>query len=464
MHKTFITLLYLTVSLLLSSQAWSEGNSDQQQRTLFKNVHIFDGKSDTLVKDRHVLVSGNKIERISKQPIETDESTTVIDGNGRTLMPGMIDAHVHLMLNANFGQIESNMTDGDLAIRSTIMARDWLQSGFTTARDVGGPAFPLKRAIDSGLVEGPRVYPSGAMVSQSSGHGDFRARNDPNPTLHGHDHANFSRMGISIVVDGRDAVLAATRQNLMQGATQIKIMAGGGGGSKYDPIDTAQYTSDEISAAVEAAADWGTYVTAHIFTPKAIQRAINAGVKSLEHAFFVDEPTVKLIAKKGVFVVPQTWGLSPELFRNPNLQKDKHDIIRAAHAKAKNFAPWLLKYKAKVAFGSDGLGNFDDALRSLRYEIWWRAQLFGSNFEVLKQATSVGGELMALSGPRNPYPGKLGVIEEGALADILLVDGNPLEDLSVLGAKDQWFDAPTPGPVKGIRLIMKDGKVYKNTL
>lgn len=464
MPKSLITLLCLTLGLLQSTLGWSMTASGQPQKTLFKNVHIFDGQQEKLLQNRHVLVTGNKIERISKSPIESDKNTTVIDGAGHTLMPGMIDAHVHLMLNANFSKIESDMTDGDLAIRSTIMARDWLQSGFTTVRDVGGPAFPLKRAVDSGLVEGPRIYPSGAMVSQTSGHGDFRARNDPNPTLHGHDHANFSRMGIGIVVDGRDAVLAATRQNLMQGATQIKIMGGGGGGSKYDPIDTAQYTSDEIRAAVEAAADWGTYVTAHIFTPKAIQRAINAGVKSLEHAFFVDEPTVKLIAKKGVYVVPQTWGLSPELFRNPNLQKDKHEILRALHAKAKNFAPWLLKHKAKVVFGSDGLGDFNDALRSLRYELWWRAQLFDSNFEVLKQATSVAGELMALSGPRNPYPGKLGVIEEGALADILLVDGNPLEDLTVLGAKDQWFDAPTPGPVESIRLIMKDGKVYKNTL
>jgi imidazolonepropionase-like amidohydrolase len=270
-------------------------------------------------------------------------------------------------------------------------------------------------------------------------------------------------MGYTIVVDGRARVLAAVRQNLMQGATQIKIMGGGGGASKYDPIDVTQFTEDEIRAAVEAADDWGTYVTAHVFTSKAIKRLIGAGLKCVEHAFFADEETIKLIARKGVFVSTQTWGLSPRLFEHPNVMKGKHAAIRKAHANAQNFVPWLMKHKVKVAFGTDGIG-LEGGQKSRRYELHWRAQMFGSNFEVLKQATSVAAELLALSGPRNPYPGKLGVVEEGAYADLLLVDGNPLSDLSVLGATEQWFDAPTPGPIDTLHMVMKDGVIYKDKM
>lgn len=178
----------------------------------------------------------------------------------------------------------------------------------------------------------------------------------------------------------------------------------------------------------------------------------------------MSEDVIEMVAKKGVFVGPQMWGMSPELFKNPSMQKSKHALVKALQKKYKNFAPWLLKHKVKVFFASDLLGPFDDGQNSRRYELWWRTEAFGSNFEVLKQATSVAGELMALSGPRNPYPGKLGVIEEGALADILVVDGNPLKDISVLGAQTEWFEAPAPEPIKTMRVIMKDGVIYKNTL
>ena len=413
----------------------------------------------------NVLVEHNLISRISAKAIAA-EGATELDGRGMTLMPGMIDCHTHLAISGDFANLEENFTAGDLHVNATLHARYALLDGFTSCRDVGGPTFGLKRAIDAGKIYGPRIYPSGAFISQTSGHGDFRAWNDPNPSLTGQRYpSNFFRLGIGIVADGRDAVLAATRQNLMLGASQIKIMGGGGGSSKYDPIDTTQYTLDEMKAAVDAAEDWGTHVTAHIFTDRAILRALKAGLKSLEHGFFMSEEVIQQVAEAGVFVNPQMWGLSPELFNNPNVPKAKHDGIKAMQEQYSNFAPWLLKHNVKVGFASDLLGPAEDGIKSRRYELWWRSQAFGSNFEVLRHLTSTAGELLALCGPRNPYPGRLGVIEEGALADILVIDGNPLEDMKVLGGQNEWFRlTEPPRPVDSLKVIMKDGVIYKNTL
>jgi imidazolonepropionase-like amidohydrolase len=440
---------------------------DAEYQVLIKNVNIFDGKQDKLIKGMDVLVIGEHIAKISKSPmnLKDHDVTITVDGGGRTLMPGLIDCHAHLALNSSFGLIESDFTQGDLHTRAVYKAKRYLMDGFTSIRDVGGPVFGLKRTIDAGLVQGPRIYPSGAFISQTSGHGDFRSRNDPNPMFGcAGDTSNISRFGIGQIADGRAQVLAAVRQQLMQGASQVKIMGGGGGSSKYDPIDTTQYTAEEWRAAVEATDDWGTYISSHIFTDKAVNRALDAGVRTFEHAFFITEPTIKRIAEEGAFVVPQTWGISPELFNNPLVPKNKHAAIKKLQDTAKDFAPLLKKHKVKVGFATDAIGDLDDSWKARRYELHWHAKLFGSNFECLKHATSEAGELLALSGPRNPYPGKLGVIEEGALADILIVDGNPLKDLSVLGANSKWFDAPMPKQLETLRMIMKDGVFFKFTL
>jgi imidazolonepropionase-like amidohydrolase len=457
--------LSAVVLVTLGSLA-SQGPAFASDEILIRDVRVFDGRSANLREHLSVRIVGNRIEKISSFDAESviPASVTVIEGRGRILMPGLIDVHTHLAINASLSLIEKDFTLDYVALRSAEVARRTLMDGFTSVRDLGGPVFGLKRAIEAGLVEGPRIFPSGAFLSQTSGHGDFRSRNDRNPTLTGLHDDNFTRMGFSIIADGRDAMLAASRQNLMQGATQIKIMAGGGGASAYDPIDTTQFTEDEMRAAVEAAADWGTYVTAHLFTSESAQRGMRAGLRCLDHAFFVDEKTIKMAARKDVFIAPQFWGLSPELFKHPDLNVQKHEAIRKLHEEAKNFVPLLKKHKVKVPFASDILGEFDAGQNSRRYELAWRAELFGSNLTVLRQATSVGGELLALSGRRNPVSGALGVIEEGAMADLLVVDGNPLEDLSVIGASSEWFSAPPPGPIDTIRLIMKDGKVFKNTL
>jgi imidazolonepropionase-like amidohydrolase len=372
-----------------------------------------------------------------------------------------------VMINQNFNVIETNMDITDLSYNATIVMKRYLADGFTTVRDMGGPTFGLARALDSGRVVGPRLYPSGGFISQTSGHGDFRDRADPGFSFNdAGDLSNFERMGMGMVADGVPEVLKATRLNLRNGATQIKIMGGGGGSSRFDPIDTTQYSKEEICAIVEATKDWGTYVAAHTFNERAITRLLDCGVKTFEHGFFMTEQVMQRIAKEGGYVVPQMWGLSPDLAKNPLMPKEKLPMVAQLQKEYGDFGKLLLKNGVKVVFASDYVGDFSDAERARRYEIWWRTQAFGSNFEVLKQMTSTAGEMLALSGPRNPYKtGPLGVIKEGAYADVILVDGNPLEDITVLGGSTQWFDAdPEYKLIPTIHLVMKGGHIYRNEI
>ena len=438
---------------------------DSPPQTLFENVNIFNGTENKLYENHHVLIEGNRIKKISAQAIDA-AGATVIDGAGRTLMPGLIDGHAHVMINAHFDTVEKDMDLGDLNLRAVRVMDRYLKDGFTTVRDMGGPAFALKRNIENGRFPGPRLYPSGGFVSQTSGHGDFRDRADGGFSIHdAGDLSNFERMGIGSVADGVPEVRKAVRLNLRNGATQIKIMAGGGGSSRFDPIDTTQYSKEEVCAAVDAAADWGTYVAAHVFNDRSVHRLLDCGVKTFEHGFFIGEETMQRIASEGGYVVPQMWGLSPDLAKNPLMPADKIPLVEALGKQFADFGMKLLKNNVKVVFASDYVGVPEDAERARRYEIWWRTEKFGSNFEVLKQMTSTAGEMLELSGPRNPAPGKLGVIEVGALADMILVEGNPLEDITTIGGTDKWFDAdPEYNEIDTLKVIMKDGVIYKNTL
>lgn len=461
--KSIIAILL--VAVIASASLTQAAEKKELPQTLFKNVNIFNGTEDKLYQNHHVLVEGNLIKTISAQPIPA-ESAEVIDGSGKTLMPGLIDGHAHVMINAHFNTVEKDMDLGDLNIRAVRVMKRFLMDGFTSVRDMGGPTFALKRNIDNGRIPGPRLYPSGGFISQTSGHGDFRDRADGGFSIHdAGDLSNFERMGIGNVADGVPEVLKAVRTNLRNGATQIKIMAGGGGSSRFDPIDTTQYSKEEVCAAVEAAADWGTYVGAHVFTDRAVNRLLDCGVKTFEHGFFISEKTMQRIAEEGGYVVPQMWGISPDLAKNPLMPPDKIPLVKALGKQYADFGKNLLKNKVKVVFASDYVGVPEDAERARRYEIWWRVEKFGNNFEVLKQMTSTAGEMLALSGPRNPAKGKLGVIEAGALADLILIDGNPLEDITTIGGTDAWFDAdPEYKEIETLKVIMKDGQIYKNSL
>jgi imidazolonepropionase-like amidohydrolase len=416
---------------------------------LFQNVRIFDGKSATLSTASNVLVIGNTIERISASPIAADQNANIqiVAGGGRTLMPGLIDNHWHAMLirvtpAQSFGDV------GYVNLVAAAEATDTLMRGFTTVRDVGGPVFGLKAAIDEGIVKGPRIYPSGAVITVTSGHGDFRQLTDLPRTIGGM-LTRMEQVGGSMVADSPDEVRVRTREQLMQGASQVKLTAGGGVSSPFSPIDVSTFTEAELRAAVEAAENWGTYVAAHAFTPAAIRGAIAAGVKCIEHGFLMDDATAKLMAEKGIWLSTQPLPEDLRLgFPVGSVQRAKADEVWPGIARAYELAK---KYKIKTAWGTDVL--FSAALARQQGAILASLARWYTPAEALIMATSTNAELLALSGKRNPYPGKLGVVEERALADLLLVDGNPLENINLVADAEKNF-----------LVIMKDGKIYKNTL
>ena len=448
MSRRIFTAALPLMAIGLASAAHSQGNPPENYAgaTLFENVRIFDGKGVSLSAPSNVLIKGNIIERISTEPIAAEPGVTVIAGNGRTLMPGLIDAHWHAMLirpnpaQAIVGDVGYNN------IAAGVEATDTLMRGFTTVRDVGGPVFGLKAAIDGGLIAGPRIYPSGAMITVTSGHGDFRQLSEL-PRSIGGMLSRMEQIGGSMVADSPDEVRVRVREQLMQGASQIKLTAGGGVSSPFSPIDVSTFTEPELRAAVEAAENWGTYVTVHAFTPMAIQRAIAAGVKCIEHGFLMDDATAKLIAEKGIWLSLQP--LPEELrqgFPPGSVQRAKADEVWPGIARTYELAK---KYKIKTAWGSDVL--FSQALAQQQGAILASLVRWYSPAEALATATRTNAELLALSGKRSPYAGKLGVVEQGALADLLLVEGNPLENIKLIA-----------DPAKNFKVIMKGGRIYKD--
>jgi imidazolonepropionase-like amidohydrolase len=447
-RRIFVAALVLIVAALASAARAQGSPPANAGSTLFQNVRIFDGKAASLSAPANVLIKGNIIERISTGPITAEPGVTVIAGNGRTLMPGLIDAHWHAMLiRPNPAQAIS----GDVGynnIAAGVEATDTLMRGFTTVRDVGGPVFGVKAAIDAGLIAGPRIYPSGAVITVTSGHGDFRQLSELPRTIGGM-LSRMEQIGASTVADSPDEVRLRVREQLMQGASQIKLTAGGGVSSPFSPIDVSTFTEPELRAAVEAAENWGTYVTVHAFTPAAIGRAIAAGVKCIEHGFLMDEATAKLIAEMDVWLSTQPL---PEALRQGfptgSVQRAKADEVWPGIARTYELAK---QYKIKTAWGTDVL--FSQALAQQQGAILASLGRWYSPAEALAMATGTNAELLALSGKRSPYSGKLGVVEQGALADLLLVDGNPLENIDLIA-----------DPAKNFKIIMKDGRVFKNAL
>jgi imidazolonepropionase-like amidohydrolase len=361
-------------------------------------------------------------------------------------MPGLIDAHWHAMLI----RVNPITAMGDVGYNNLLAAAEataTLMRGFTTVRDLGGPAFGLKRAIDEGITAGPRIYPAGAIVTITGGHGDFRQLYELPRTIGGM-RTRMEQVGGSIVADSPDEVRLRAREQLMQGASQIKLTAGGGVASPHSPLDVSTFTEEELIAAVQAAENWGTYVAAHAYTPASIQRAVVSGVKVIEHGHLMDEATAKLMAEKGTWLSFQPFtDAAPAATMAPANQRRLMQVI----AGTERTVALAKKYKLKMAFGTDVL--FSPAAAARQGAELAKMQKWYSAAEALAMATGTNGELLKLSGPRDPYPGKLGVVEEGALADLLLVDGDPVANIRLI-----------EDPAKNFVVIMKDGSVYKNTL
>jgi len=438
---------FLAVFLLLVS-AIAHGQENNFP-ILFTNVHVFDGVSEKRIENANVLVQGNLIAEVSAEPLMA-ANARVIDGGGRTLMPGLIDMHWH----SAYAEIPFAVAMGtDHAYHLLLAAKAnerALMRGFTTVRDAGGNVFSLKAMTDLGVYNGPRIFPSGPAIGQTSGHVDFRPATavpaEPDAPL-----IYMESAGHFIVADGVPDVLKRTREALRMGASQIKINSGGGVSSTFDPIDVTQFTVDETEAAVAAAADWNTYVMTHVFTDAAAQRAIEAGVMCMEHGHLFGEDTLRLMKDRGVFLSMQPILDDEDAIPFPEGSPSRAKFIEVTEG-TDNVYRLAREIGVKTVFGTDAL--FDPTLAEKQGKLLAKLGRWYTPVEALRQATSTAGELLALSGPRNPYPdGPLGVIAVGAYADLILVDGNPLEDLDLVADPEANFD-----------LIMKDGVIYKDDM
>jgi imidazolonepropionase-like amidohydrolase len=385
-------------------------------QVLFTNVNVFDGVSDSL-KNHDVLVEGNMIRQVGAN-IEVPEGALVIDGGGHTLMPGIIEGHGHLMLSMDAISWFNTHDVFYIGAAAAQEARNYLMRGWTTVRDIGGPVEGLHRAIEDGRIIGPRIY----------------------------EHFSF-------IADGPAEVRRAVRESLRRGAVQIKVMAGGGVSSSIDPLYTVQYSAEELRAATEAVADYGTYVAVHAYNDTSIIRASENGVKVIEHGILMTEAAARVMVENDVWLMPSCQVL--------NLPEEAVSFLseasRAKFFEAKDGLDNQMRIigeyeELKVGFGTDLFGNPGNfAATPLEFTCLER---YFTPYEVLRRATSINGEFLALTGKRNPYPdGPIGVIQAGAYADLLLVAGNPLEGTQILVDYEE-----------NIELIMKDGVIYKNTL
>jgi imidazolonepropionase-like amidohydrolase len=434
-------------SLGLPGRARAQAAPAAAAPIVFTNFLLFDGKSDALRPGLHLIIEGNRIKAVATGSLAAPDGARVIDCGGRVIMPGLIDAHWHSVFAA---LPLSNLFAADVGyifLAAGAEAERTLMRGFTSVRDVGGPAFALKQAIDEGHVAGPRIYPSGAMITTSGGHGDLRPLLDL-PRSPGGPLSSLEQSGGALIADSADEVRLRVREQLLQGASQIKLVGGGGVSSPRTALDMTTFSEPELRAGVETAGDWNTYVTVHAYAPVTIQRAIAAGAGCIEHAHLMDEATAKLMAEKDIWLSIQPF-LNDE---DTGVLTGQSRINQLQVFAGTNTAYALAKaFKIKTAFGSDLL--FSSALATRQGVMLTHLTRWYENAEILRMATATNAELLALSGPRNPYPGKLGVVEEGALADLLVVDGDPIENIALVAS-----------PEKNFLIIMKDGKIYKDAL
>lgn len=404
---------------------------------VFRNCSVLDVKAGALRAGQIVCVEGERIFAVGDESRVSGDAR-VIDGRGRTLMPGLIDAHVHAAITTMDLSALQHRPASLVAQEARFILEGMLRRGFTTVRDAGGADWGLAEAVERGLVQGPRIFYSGHVLSQTGGHGDFRPLTMESALCACTIHTN----GFSHVADGVPAVRRAAREELRRGATQVKIMASGGVASPRDPVWNIQYSLEEMRAIVEEAQGWRTYAMAHAYTPEAVRRAIEAGVRSIEHGNLIDRETARLMAERGAFLVPTlvTYYVIQELGAQFNFPETGLKKVRDVLEAAMGSLEIARDAGVKMGFGTDLLGEthpFQGREFTLRSQVL-------SPADVIRSATCVNAELLNRSG-------EIGVIAPGARADLLLVDGNPLDDISVLEGQGEKLD-----------LIMKGGVVVRD--
>lgn len=416
-------------------------------KKLIRNAEVFDGKNPKLTTNAAIVIEGNIVKDIVQGEVDPAQFDEVIDASGLTAIPGLTDAHVHVSITAPQDRSRAD----EIIVRSVRYARDMLMRGFTTIRDAGGVTYGLKKNIDSGFLDGPRIFPSNNFISQTCGHGDIRMSPAGERYPGGFYTSPAIMNHMTSLADGPAEMLRAVREQLFLGASQIKLMCGGGVSSFFDPLPTLQFTLEEMKAAVNAASDYGTYVMAHIYTPAAMQRAAEAGIKSFEHATLLDDETGRIIADKGIWIMPGPQferPMDPRYRERPEIAEKWAVVAKGSEQQTEI----INKYDLPIVYGTDAMGAPEKIEAHQLDDFRYFKKHYGS-FRGLLAATGNVHELFKLCTYQNPYPeGKIGVLEIGSFADILLVNGNPAEDLAVLADRNN------------IRLIMKDGKVYKNAL
>ncbi|MFM8548281.1 MAG: amidohydrolase family protein [Betaproteobacteria bacterium] len=405
--------------------------------TLIANARLHDAEGGRLAGVHHVLVEGDLIREVSPTPIRR-QGVRTIDAGGRVLMPGLIDCHVHVLASMlNLGRM-ATVPNVFAVLRAVPILRGMLERGFTSVRDAGGADWSLAEATRTAVIEGPRIFPSGKALSQTGGHGDMRERNDIIEPC-----ACTPKIGaIARVVDGVDELRKAVREEIQKGATQIKIMASGGVASPNDPIHYLGYSEDEIRAAVEEAANAGTYVMAHAYTPRAIARAVRCGVRTIEHGNLVDQEAAAVMAAHQAIAVPTLATYEALATEGASLGFPAESVakIEAVRGSGLRSLEIFAKAGVRMAFGTDLLG---DSHRLQGIEFRLRAQVLGAA-EAIRAATTHAAHLLNMTG-------RLGIVAPGAIADLLLVDGNPLDDISLLA-----------GQGESLALIMKAGRITKH--
>ncbi len=408
-------------------------------RTLFRDARVFDGTNGECLPAADVLVEGGTIASMSATPLQADNAR-IIDCAGRTLMPGLIDAHVHVYAASLNLARSSQLGPTYLAHYAREFLQTALDAGFTTVRDVGGGDRGLATAIADGLLVAPRLVYGGRVISQTGGHGDFRSPDQAAPACGCAMHTDIGW----VIVDGPDAVRTAVREELRRGASHIKIMASGGVTSPTDPIDRCQFSEDEIRVAVEEATRWGGYVAAHCHPDVAIRRCLTLGVRSIEHATLIEPGTAALAAERDAFLIPTLSILDALLDSGPALGLSKHNLdkLRRIADRALAGLETMRASGARIGFGTDLIGPLH---HSRGKEFLLRAQV-QSPLEILRSACSVNAALLQQSG-------QLGCIATGAIADLLVVNGDPLSDISLLARGGE-----------SLAVIMQGGRLHKCTL
>jgi imidazolonepropionase-like amidohydrolase len=406
---------------------------------IFENARLLDGSSPDGEYDRFVRVEGGRIAEVSDRPIRAATARR-IDCAGRTLMPGLIDCHVHVIAGlVDLGR-NARQPDALVAFRAARIMREMLGRGFTTVRDLGGATLALVDALDEGLIEGPRLIICGKALSQTGGHSDMRGRYDNRPT----EELTYRLGAMGRICDGVDACRRAARDELRQGASFLKIMANGGVASPTDPIHVLQFSRDEIRAVVEEAQSAGTYVAAHLYTDAAIARAVECGVRSVEHANLVETPTARLMRERGAIACPTlvTYEALHDEGAALGLPPDSVAKIDDVRLKSPRSLEILREAGVPMAYGTDLLGGMH---RRQSDEFVIRGRILPA-IEVIRSATVHAAELIGMTG-------EIGCIAPGARADLILVDGDPLKDLALLTQQGRHMP-----------LIMQAGACFKDSL